>query len=126
MSDLNFDKSSRQGFQEYVNENIKEGEIDAYENHIGNFVGIEIDTPTSNNQYRLYFYDVKLFLAVKGSEGERSDEIQSLSVEEDYSRFYDSPHLKRDDIESYLYVLLRTKSGDELHIVSEIVYITVF
>ena len=126
MSDLTFDKSTRHEFQKYCRDHFCEDKLVVLTNGLHRFVSMVIDTYITNERYRLDFMEVKFFLTIEGSEEESNDDIQSLSVEEDYSRFYDSPHLKRDDIESYLYFLLRTKSGDELHIVSEIVYITVF
>ena len=81
-------------------------------------IKIETYNPICNKNIDFLFYDVKVFIAIKGAWGGSRTTVIAATVEEDLS--YVKPFLLNyeDAKEHDLYMIFQMLSGDELHIVA--------
>ena len=83
---------------------------------------VHLDNPYNKTKISLTFIGVDLVLSIKGKEYGRCDDVNSLTLEEDYKYLY-SYLANRFFIsfisEESLYLLFQMFSGTELHIISK-------
>ena len=84
---------------------------------------VEAVNPIHNVRIRMAFKEIKVILSNSGNELGCRETILSLSVEEDYSYFQNCAQVCGDCFDNSLYLLFQMFSGDELHIISEKVFI---
>lgn len=86
---------------------------------------IELLNPFFNKKLVLTFHDIEIFLAMKGNWHGSSEEVSSLTLEEDFSYLKTYMLNQSECINSDLYLLFQMFSGDEWHIVSKEVIIEI-
>lgn len=91
-----------------------------------NCIEIELFNPIFNVKLNLTCHGIEAALATKGEWGGSRETVLSLSAEDDFSCLKKLVPTLNNGAEDYLYLLIQTFSGDELHIVSREVNVEIF
>lgn len=86
---------------------------------------VELFNPFFNTTIHLTFHGIEIFLAIKGKEYGSSEEINSLTLEKDFSYLKTYLLDTSECTNENLYLLFQMFSGDEWHIVSKEVIIEI-
>ena len=89
----------------------------------GESVTITVEDSVTSERLNFEFLSVKHFLAVGESATGQNEEIASFTVEDDYTIFRDFIYDLVKDVESNIYVLIRTKTNFEFYILCESVVV---
>lgn len=122
---LKFDRFQIEDLKEYLYySHIHDAKIESLKyNRKKRILTIETVNQIYNTRINLTFEEVRVVLSINSNEHGSCETIISLTAEEDYSYLQNCTKVCGNCLTYSLYLLFQMFSGDELHIVSEKVFI---
>lgn len=122
-----FDSSQVKALKDYLYySNVHDAKIETFRyDRECRLLDIEAISSTHNFRINFTFEGVKLVLSVVGSDSGNKNTILSLTAEEDYSYLRNHTSAWGHNLDGALYLLFQMFSGDELHVVSDKMFVEI-